>query len=175
MNETRQMFKVLSLLLQYPEPDLIGALPELEQIIRAWSCSEVREECGRFLAYLQAAPLVEMQAEYTARIDFDPSTCMHLTFHECGDSRQRGSALVRFKELYRSGGYDLSTSELPDFLPVVLEFLAVCPDEACTELFARYEAHITTLAARLKDRNSPYSHPLEALSLLISECARRGD
>jgi nitrate reductase delta subunit len=175
MDETRQMFKVVSLLLQYPEPDLIDALPELEQIISNWSRSEVKDKCGRFLAYLHAAPLAELQVEYTARIDFDPSTCMHLTFHECGESRERGKALVRFKELYRSAGYDLSTSELPDFLPVVLEFLAVCPDEACTELLARYGAHITTLAARLKDRSSPYSHPLEALNLLISECAQRGD
>ncbi len=175
MKDAGQMFKVLSVLLQYPDADLIDSLPELEHAIDTWLHSEVRKECRRFLAHLRATSLEELQTEYTARIDFDPGFCLNLTFHECGDSRKRGHALVHLKELYKSAGYDLSTSELPDFLPVMLEFLSVCSDEGRIELLSRYGDHIAGLASRLRDRGSAYSCPLEALSMLIPEFVPAGD
>jgi len=175
MEDAGQTLKVLSLLLQYPDSEIIDALPELERAIGSWSHPKIKTECSQFLAYLQSAPLEELQIEYTAQFDFSPSTCLNLTFHECGDSRKRGSALVYFKELYSREGYHLATSELPDSLPIVLEFLAVCPTEARTTLLSRYGGHIAALAARLKDRSSPYSYPLAALSVLILELTLRGD
>lgn len=175
MDDSRQVFKVMSLLLQYPGSDLIEALPEIEEAIVAWPPTEVRGQCTRFVAYLQAVPLDKLQIEYTARFDFDPSTCLNLTFHECGDSRKRGSALVRLKEFYKSAGYEVSTSELPDFLPLVLEFLAICPKETCDELLGHYGTYISALAVRLKDRGSPYSRPFEALNSAIGDFTGRGD
>lgn len=175
MAEARSVFKVLSLLLDYPGERLIEAREELDDIINGLSHSIVKAKCAYFLAYLDATPLLRLQEEYTRLFDFNPSTCLNLTFHECGETKGRGFALVNLSQLYKDAGYELATGELPDYLPLILEFLSVCSRETCSKILVQYENHILGLASRLLEQKSAYAGLLEALSSIVNELAGKGD
>jgi nitrate reductase delta subunit len=173
--EARSVFKVLSLLLDYPGERLIEAREELDDIINGLSHSIVKAKCVYFLGYLDATPLLRLQEEYTRLFDFNPATCLNLTFHECGESKGRGFALANLSRLYKDTGYELASRELPDYLPLVLEFLSVCSWETCAKILAQYDSHISGLASRLLEQESGYASLVEALSALVRELAGKGD
>ena len=175
MAEARSVFKVLSLLLDYPGERLIEAREELGDIINGFSHSIVKAKCGHFLAYLDATPLLRLQEEYTRLFDFNPATCLNLTFHECGESKGRGFALANLSRLYKDTGYELASRELPDYLPLVLEFLSVCSGETCSKILTQYDSHISGLASRLLEQESGYAGLVEALSTIVDELAGKGD
>jgi nitrate reductase delta subunit len=78
-------------------------------------------------------------------------------------------ALSELSQLYKDSGYESSTEELPDFLPLMLEFLSVCSSETALRILERYDKHIKGLAQRLRETGSPYGKVLERLSLFIHE------
>ncbi len=175
LTEARSVFKVFSLLLDYPGERLIEAREELGWIINGFSHSIVKTKCAHFLAHLDADPLLELQEEYTRLFDFNPATCLNLTFHECGESKARGFALANFSRLYKDAGYELASRELPDYLPLVLEFLSVCSGETRSKILTQYDSHISGLASRLLEQDSVYTGLVEALSTLIRELTGKGD
>lgn len=175
MAEARSVFKVLSLLLDYPGERLIEAREELDDIINGLSHSIVKAKCAYFLAYLDATPLLRLQEEYTRLFDFNPATCLNLTFHKCGESKGRGFALANLSRLYKDTGYELASRELPDYLPLVLEFLSVCSGVTCAKILTQYDSHISGLAFRLLEQESGYAGLVEALSTLVRELAGKGD
>ncbi|MGO9567699.1 MAG: nitrate reductase molybdenum cofactor assembly chaperone, partial [Desulfomonilaceae bacterium] len=146
MEEARPVLKVLSLLLDYPRERLIEARQELGDVINGFSHSVVKDKCGVFLEHLDATPLLQLQEEYARLFDFNPATCLNLTFHECGESKTRGFALVNLSQLYKNSGYEPATGELPDYLPLILEFLSVSSQETCSKILTQYGSHISDLA-----------------------------
>ena len=122
MNEEyREVLRALSLFLTYPQemiPDPgLSILPD----------SPGKQVLADFWHYRQGEPSLRLQEEYTRTFDLNPSTCLNLTFH-CPESQSRGNLLLRLRELYEDAGYENLPGELPDYLPLMLEFLAVCPD-----------------------------------------------
>jgi nitrate reductase molybdenum cofactor assembly chaperone NarJ/NarW len=175
MGQARPAFKVLSMLLNYPEERLIEARQELGDVVNEFSNSIVKLKCSDFLAYLDETPLLKLQEEYTRLFDFNPATCLNLTFHECGESKGRGFALANLSRLYKDAGYELATGELPDYLPLVLEFLSVCNPETCLQILVQYEKHVSSLSHPLREQESAYAGPLEAFSLIAADLAGKGD
>jgi nitrate reductase delta subunit len=175
MGEARSVFKVLSVLLDYPEQRLIEARDELGGIVMSFSNSIAKEKCGDFLARVDATPLLELQEEYSRLFDFNPGTCLNLTFHECGETKARGFALVNLVQLYKEAGYELASGELPDYLPLILEFLSICSRETCFKLLTHYDSHISGLTGRICEHDSAYAGLLEALSSIVKELAGKGD
>ncbi len=114
---------VLSLVLQYPDAELVAAQDELE---RAAAGST---PIARFLGWQRDVPLRELRSRYVETFDFDRRASLHLTYHTHGDRRERGIALVAPEAPLRGGGLPLTGDELPDYLPVLLEFAALAPDE----------------------------------------------
>jgi nitrate reductase molybdenum cofactor assembly chaperone NarJ/NarW len=149
-------WKLISVLLEYPEPEVEGAGEELARTARGVPPLE------RFLAWRGAVSLDEQRREYVQTFDFDRRATLYLTYHTHGDRRQRGLELVRLKRRFREAGHELSGSELPDYLPALLEFAALAPDEG-PALLAQLRTSIELVRARLRELRSPYADLLEAV------------
>jgi nitrate reductase delta subunit len=121
-------------------------------------------------AFLDAADSMshqELQAHFTATFDMKRRCCLYLSYFAAGDTRRRGMALVRFIEAYRAAGYEIAAEELPDYLPMVLEFSAVSGSPIARELLSSHRDGIEVLHQALDSVTSPYAHVLEAIALSL--------
>ncbi len=114
---------------------------------------------------------LEGQAEYCRTFDFDRRATLHLTYHTFGDRRQRGLELVKLKRRYAEAGLELDSAELPDYLPVMLEFAALEP-EAGEALLNDHRPALELVRARLHDRESPYAAVLDRLVAALPRATR---
>jgi nitrate reductase delta subunit len=136
-------WQLLSALLQYPDAELLEAADDLP-------------------AWIQKTPLRELQAAYVQTFDFDRRASLHLTYHTHGDRRQRGLELVRLKRRYADAGLPMTEGELPDYLPVLLEFAALAPEQG-EALLNELRVPLELVRARLHEKESPYAELLDAL------------
>jgi nitrate reductase molybdenum cofactor assembly chaperone NarJ/NarW len=152
---------VISLLLQYPTADRVRAARELVPGLgRGAPAAAVRA----FAEELQAVPLAELQRRYVETFDFDARASLHLTYHVYGDQRRRGEALIELKRRYAECGLYLEDgSELPDYLPVALEFAELAPRGAGERLLADLREPLELVRARLREGNSPYAALVDAV------------
>lgn len=166
--------KLLAVLLAYPDEELLEALPELREAAAGLPRSE-RRALAPVLDALAATPLAELRRAYVATFDFDRRCGLHLTYHTHGDRRQRGLELVRLKRRYADAGLPFESSELPDYLPVLLEFAAQRADEG-TELLTAFRPPLELIRAALHHRASLYAGVLDSLcEALPSPTARQLD
>jgi nitrate reductase delta subunit len=160
--------KALSVLLTYPTAELqqaageIGAAFDAEQLIPARIRTQLRALLGEFAA----GDLYDLQERYVLLFDRTRSLSLQLFEHVHGESRDRGQAMIDLKTQYENAGLAMTASELPDFLPLFLEYLATRPlSEACATL--GQPAHIfAALAERLRKRGSSYEAVFRALVAL---------
>jgi nitrate reductase delta subunit len=96
--------------------------------------------------------------------DLRRRTSLYLTYYLHGDTRKRGMALLRLRRLYSAAGLGVATDELPDYLPLMLEFAALAPDGFATTLLDEHRPAVELLRAGLHDADSPYAHLLDALA-----------
>lgn len=115
-------YRILSALLLYPEPELVAALPELEAGLDARA--GMRAALRPLLTHLAAEDLIALQQYYVQTFDRTPSHSLHLFEHIHGESRDRGQAMVDLMEEYKRHGLQMEGIELPDFVPLFLEFLS---------------------------------------------------
>ncbi|MFN8167674.1 MAG: nitrate reductase molybdenum cofactor assembly chaperone [Candidatus Nanopelagicales bacterium] len=164
--QVRRLLAASSLLLCYPE----AATLDRVAVLRAGTDglpAESRDPLIRFVDWLASVPLLDAQAHYVEIFDRRRKACLYLTYFLNGDTRRRGMALVEFKELYQASGYDLGPTELPDFLPVVLEFGAVGDLAASLEQLARHRSGIEVLEKALAGFGSPYADVVTALLAVV--------
>jgi nitrate reductase delta subunit len=158
-------FKVLSLLLTYPEEEIQEAAGEMKQILAKEKL--VPENClaglDVLLEELAEGDLYDLQERYILLFDRSRSLSLHLFEHIHGESRDRGQAMVDLAEHYERHGLVLSAKELPDFLPLFLEFLATRPLPEALELLEQPLDVIAALAERLRKRKSIYAWVFLAL------------
>jgi len=162
--EERTLLKVVSLLLQYPEAVLLDSLGSLEAAVSEMSNPEAKAMCRDFLNHLRNTPLVRLQESYSATFDLNPSTSLDLGYHRWGEGKERGGALARLASLYLAAGYEMTGSVLPDHLPLLLEFLSLCPEEMAVEIINEYGAQVASLASRLAEDGSFYAGLLRTVS-----------
>lgn len=172
--DKRRIFKLFSVLLGYPDEDLFESSKELRLELTRLSEFPTMAPCRDFLDFLDSTSLIVIQEQYSTVFDFNAQTCLNLTYHEHGETRERGAALANFRQLYKKEGYEQSNSELPDYLPVALEFLSLCSDETCSTILERHIPHLDVLAERLKELGHPYHNVMEALSLTCREFVAKG-
>jgi nitrate reductase molybdenum cofactor assembly chaperone NarJ/NarW len=167
--EKRKLLKLLSLSLAYPDPAVVEALPEMESAAAGIADSQARERLSDFMSRLKAQPLLALQEHYTAVFDMNPSASLNLTYHLMGDREDRGRALVELIEVYRQAGFEPAVNDLPDFLPLLLEFLAAVPQAETHALVQRCLSTVPAIAGRLNENGSLYAAPLEVLCGLFPE------
>jgi nitrate reductase molybdenum cofactor assembly chaperone NarJ/NarW len=163
-------FKVLSALLSYPTVELQQAGGDLAAALDAEGLvtGHVRTALQRLIDEIADGDLYDLQERYTLLFDRTRSLSLHLFEHVHGESRDRGQAMIDLKAMYEQAGLDISASELPDFLPLFLEYLSTLPaNEACATL--GQPTHIlAALAERLRKRKSPYEAVFRALAALAA-------
>lgn len=156
-------YKALALLLSYPEDayrDLYAAARDVlveERIVR-----DVRG-LDRLSRELASEDVLDLQARYVQLFDRSRTLSLHLYEHVHGESRDRGQAMVELKRLYFARGLELSAHELPDHLPVFLEYLSLLAPGQAAALLGEAAHVLTALRDRLKKRKSPYAAVFAAL------------
>lgn len=158
--EPREHLKLLSLLLQYPSDELLAARAELATAGRGGPVA-------RFLDWWVQEPARELQRSYVETFDFTRRNSLYLTYHVHGDRRQRGVALLRLKQRYAAAELDLLDGELPDYLPVMLEFAALAPPDVGLAALVEVRDAIELVRASLQESGSPYSLLLDAVADLL--------
>ena len=162
--------KALSALLTYPTAELqdatadIGAVIEAEQAIPA----RTRKQLGRLLAELGSGELYDLQERYVLLFDRTRSLSLHLFEHVHGESRDRGQAMIDLKSMYEAKGLEIGAAELPDFLPLFLEFASTRPRAEAGELLGQPAHILSALAERLRKRGSAYEAVFRALVALAA-------
>ncbi|MGH3453808.1 MAG: nitrate reductase molybdenum cofactor assembly chaperone [Nocardioidaceae bacterium] len=164
--DARAAHQVASLLLSYPDQDLLDRAPLLRRAAEP-AAAEVRTPLLRFLDHLESKPLGELQRDYVATFDMKRRRCLYLTFWTHGDTRVRGQALLAFKERYAASGARFEAAELPDHLAVVLEFAATVDPDAGVELLVEHRPALTLIREALAAANSPYSHVIDAVEATL--------
>lgn len=166
-----QTLKILSELLCYPEPDLIEHLPELGDVLDAEGvlADSDRVRLKAWMLELGGGDLMALQAEYVALFDRGRALSLHLFEHVHGESRSRGQAMVDLMNLYQAHGFKMSARELPDFIPLFLEYLSRRPADEARELLGEAAHVFSLLKARLEKRCSAYSMVFASLESLASQ------
>jgi nitrate reductase delta subunit len=157
------LWRLLSALLVYPSEELIDACDELTEAVAALPRPRERSALGAFLDWLQSEPLAELEKTYVQTFDFGRRASLHLTYHTHGDRRQRGLELIRLKRRYAQHGLPLTDTELPDYLPAMLEFAALAEPGVGAALLSEFRSQIELVRAQLHRDGSPYADLLDAL------------
>ena len=159
-------FKALSALLSYPSVDLQEAIPDIRDILAAEAIlpPAYAKAMQPLFRRLVTGDIFDLQEAYVLLFDRSRTLSLNLFEHIHGDSRDRGGAMVDLLETYRAGGFDLVGPELPDHLPVLLEFLATQPPASAMEILAEAGPILAVLAERLSRRETPYAVVLAALA-----------
>ena len=172
--ERQKQFKLIAFLLQYPDEALMGSLADVSETVADIDDPQMRRTVLRFRAYLENTPLMDLQEQYTAAFDLDPATCLNLTYHLLGDDAERGRLLSALQQVYARAGYGAAAPELPDHLPMVLEFLAIEPDAPRAERLWSCLSAVHTLAQRLTAAGSPYAPLFDCLAALTPHAGASG-
>ncbi|WP_417624455.1 nitrate reductase molybdenum cofactor assembly chaperone [Paremcibacter congregatus] len=161
-------FKILGLLLAYPKPEIIDHLDEMIAVLAQENLLPKRalKKVTAFARSLQGRDIYEIQEDYVELFDRGRAHCLHLFEHIHGESRDRGQAMVNLVEAYGEKGFYITPGELPDYLPLFLEFLSHCPAEEATELLGDPINVIGAIGIKLKKRKAPYAVIFEALESL---------
>ena len=163
-------YKLASVLLQYPTRALFDGLDELDAAARS-APRAARGHLAAFLAWLRATPPNEVAQHYVETFDLRRRSALYLTYYRHGDTRRRGMALLAFKTAYRAAGLEPDGAELPDYLPVVLDFAAVAP--AGEDLLRRHRADLELLRRALHEAGTPYARVVDAVCAQLPRLGRR--
>jgi nitrate reductase molybdenum cofactor assembly chaperone NarJ/NarW len=159
-------YRALAALLSYPTTALQAATGEIakalagEAIVAAPHLAAIQE----FLNEVAITDIYELQERYFALFDRSRTLSLHLFEHIHGESRDRGQAMADLIALYRDHGLDMAADELPDFLPLFLEFLSLLPDAEARTMLAEPAGILRALTDRLVARNTGYSTVMAALA-----------
>ena len=160
-----QILKVISLLLDYPSQLVIDARDELAEAIAATRVisPEQRSAVQALLNELTTAELLDTQENYVSQFNRGRHFSLLLFEHVHGESRDRGQAMVDLMAQYENDGFNIDVKELPDYIPLYLEYLSYCDEPTARAGLADVEHLLALLAARLEEQKSPYAACFTAL------------
>lgn len=155
-------YKLLSKLLDYPSEELVAALPNLQNTLRQGFEAAEWLVLERFMRNLASQDLTEAQGAYVQTFDLTPEHALHLTHHLFGDDKNRGPALIDLTEFYKEYGLEVAandggSNELPDYLPLVLEFASQLGSDEARMFLSQWSKVLNQLASNLEEANSPYA------------------
>jgi nitrate reductase delta subunit len=162
--------KALSLILSYPTRELQHAMSEIGGVLASDTrlTAAARRALRPLVEELAGRDIYDLEEQYVMLFDRSRTLSLNLFEHVHGESRDRGGAMVSLVETYRDGGFDPVTSELPDHLPVLLEFLSTRPAAEAQDTLADAAHIFEALVTRLERRESPYSAVFAALRQLAA-------
>jgi nitrate reductase delta subunit len=157
-------YKVASLLLQYPTMALFDGLGRLSAEVAAGPRA-TRRSFLQLIGWLGGTSPDAVARHYVETFDLRRRCALYLTYYRYGDTRKRGMAMVEFKTAYRVAGLVPAENELPDYLPMVLDFAAAHPRGE--QLLRRHRADLEVLLRSLRDLPSPYADAVEGVCAML--------
>ncbi|MFN3296478.1 nitrate reductase molybdenum cofactor assembly chaperone [Caldimonas sp.] len=163
--------RAVACLLGYPDDTLRAALDEIEAVVMAESAlsAEARAGLQALIRQLRRGEAFEVEARYVDTFDRGRATSLHLFEHVHGDSRDRGPAMVDLLQTYEQAGLYLAPGELPDYLPVALEFAATQPAAVARDFLGEMAHILNALHSALVQRHSPYAAAIAAVLEMAGE------
>lgn len=164
----KRTLRALSALLGYPSAELQENIAEVRAAVRSEAAlpAEALARLEPLLRSFETEDLLDLQAAYSELFDRSRSLSLHLFEHIHGESRERGQAMIDLGQQYLDSGFIMEASELPDFLPLFLEFLSCSPAHDAQEWLSQPAHVLAVLEQRLAERNSPYAAIFHALVVL---------
>ncbi len=161
-------FKLLGLLLTYPEGTVYAASDEVLQILHEEAILPEKSirKIEAFLNTQNAQDLMAVQEDYVETFDRGRAHCLHLFEHIHGESRDRGQAMVDLSETYATKGLHIDSGELPDYLPLFMEYLSRCDFNEASGLLGEAINVIAMIGAKLKKSKSPYAGVFDSIEVL---------
>jgi nitrate reductase delta subunit len=163
MAEPVHPLKLASVLLQYPDDARVAAAAEAVELAIEPANRRQATNLRRFCGWYSSRSTGELRRIYVDAFDFSKQCSLHLTYHVHGDRRQRGLAMLELKQAYRAAGFEAPGDELPDYLPLMLEFAALAPGDAGAELLEEHRVAIELVRAGLERDQSPFAPVLECV------------
>lgn len=167
-------FRILGLLLTYPEREMIAALDEMESVLKDETLLSRRELdlLQPLFTRLRSQDLLDLQADYVHLFDRSRQLSLHLYEHLHGDNRSRGEAMTTLSTVYKLNGFELAVNELPDYLPLVCEFASLIEEKAARALLADAVDTLAAMERCARQRETDYAALFTAL---IALSARKPD
>jgi nitrate reductase molybdenum cofactor assembly chaperone NarJ/NarW len=169
-NESSALLVILSRLLDYPDSDFLDLRSDIEEFVKEHiTSSEKQKDIFDRVQPLFEMKLMDLQELYVETFDHKERTGLYLTAHELGDSRKRGAALIKLQKLICEGGFEYEGKEIVDYIPMLLELLAVAPEE---ENFSRLSRRVSLAINRIVNNlpnSNPYHDVIELLILNVFE------
>ena len=153
-------YKLASVLLQYPTAALFDGLGQLSQAADG-TARRSQKPFGRFIAWLGGTSPEAVARHYVEVFDLRRRCALYLTYYRYGDTRKRGMAMLAFTAAYRTAGLEPDGGELPDYLPLVLDFAALHPRGE--KLLRDHRAALELLLRGLRAASSPYADVVEGV------------
>ncbi|MBE0693560.1 MAG: nitrate reductase molybdenum cofactor assembly chaperone [Aquamicrobium sp.] len=162
------VLKIVSLILSYPTQELKEAVPAIREALTAQAGLDVRarDRLERLADDIGRLDLYDAQERYVHLFDRTRSLSLHLFEHVHGESRDRGQAMVDLMQMYEAQGLEIDAKELPDYLPLFLEFLSMLPEAEAQDLLGQVAHIVAALKERLRKRRSVYAGAFVALEAL---------
>jgi nitrate reductase delta subunit len=160
---TAVVCQAASVLLCYPDSTVRAQLPQVHRAVQTLPTGTPRDRLLSFTEYALAADPRTLEEHYVTVFDRKRRCCLYLTWWTDGETRRRGLSLARLKSVYRDHGLVLDGGELPDFLPVMLEFTAATGNQ----LVGDHRAGLELLRLALVELDTPYVAPVEAVCALL--------
>jgi nitrate reductase delta subunit len=170
MNEKKAILLLLSRFLDYPEPAFYEEKATIIDFIQKYVSSEdIQTEVLNRINFLSEIPFEQLEQLYVETFDYKDKTNLYLTAHELGDSRKRGFALIQLQKLIVEAGFEYAGKDLSDYIPMLLELLAVASEEEkYTQLSRRVAYAINRVLTNLPDHH-PYKNVLELGMMFVFE------
>ncbi|WP_051331148.1 nitrate reductase molybdenum cofactor assembly chaperone [Aneurinibacillus terranovensis] len=162
-----ELVKIISFLLGYPDTSFFAAMDEAEEWVNGLPLTRAGDSLIKGIAAFRSMEPHELQKHYVSVFDFRESTSLYLTAHELGDSKERGQALLELRKMVREAGFEEPDGELPDYMPLLLELLAVKPEYTDMVSLA---ARIAAASLRIKQKisnTSPYYYVFAAIEAVL--------
>jgi nitrate reductase delta subunit len=166
IQEKQLIFKLCSIFLGYPSKDWVGN-KEMEEIIHSIEDIKVQKALFTFWNYTLETDFDTLTTEYVRWFDLRESTTLYLTYGIFGDNRERGPAFVKLKMEFAKAGFYLKENELPDYLPLILDFASIADIQYVKKVFAIHYKAIETLYTAMSKEKMPYNHLLDACMVTI--------
>lgn len=161
--ESSLIYQMISFLLRYPESHMVSTFSELENEIEALENDDIRAKLKNFIKESSHVPYDDLVNHYINLFDFGRLTNLYVTYLKLGEQRERGLELLKLKKFYEAAGFDITDEELPDYLPLMLEFCANVSIEKSIELLKEHTKELEFIRQKLNENKSQYAYLFDVL------------
>ncbi|SER78879.1 nitrate reductase molybdenum cofactor assembly chaperone [Salisediminibacterium halotolerans] len=165
----REMYQMISFLLQYPSEEVYKALPEMKEAAAEMKHPQLMMQLNAFSEWVRDQSFAEWEQHYIDMFDFGKNTNLYVTYDLMGEDKERGLQLLKLKQHYENAGFTVIDDELPDYLPVMLEFAAAADEEAVQTFLQTYLPAVSRIREKLVTAQSGYTFLFDALLVTMEE------